>query len=677
MMIFPETKQEEIKTEIFDMMISDPYRWLEDAESKETKEWIEAQNIHVGSSLRNKNFEKFSLELVEDFKVTGFSNPIPCGGKYFYSERQPGEDQFVIYVKEGIDGIPTKLVDPNGMNADNTVSIDFWSISRTGKYLIYGLSQGGDEMPTMYIKDIAKEGVLEQIPRCKTAHARWLPDDYGFFYKRNPREGTVPKNEEHLHAKVYFHRIGEDSENDELIFGKDRPKDDMLALSLSLDGRYLAIQAAQNWIENEIYIYDRETKQTTPLVAGVPALFSCSFLEDKVALYTNYKANNYRVLWAPFDSFFAPLDQWQELIPERGNLLQSVVFTKDKILAEYLVDVCSKVLMFDHEGKELAEIPLPSHSSLAGISARREEYEFFYGVESFTFPKVTYRYIPDEDKFVEYRKTQNPIDPSEYVTKQEWYSSKDGTNIPLFIFHKRDLTKSERHPTILYGYGGFGNTETPSFKKNFVPWIKQGGIFAVANIRGGAEFGEEWHKQGVKEKKQNSFDDFIAAAEYLIKEGYTDRGHLGILGGSNGGLLVNAVEVQRPDLFKAVCSRVPLTDMVRFPLFGMASRWVHEYGNPDNKEDLERILTWSPYHNVKDGVEYPATFFTTANKDVRVNPLHARKMAAILQSVNKNNDILIFTEMEAGHGAGKPVKKMVESGALILTFFAQELELLR
>lgn len=672
-MNFPKTKRGTTKEEIFGQVINDPYRWLEDANNPEVKNWIDVQNTYTDKFLRNEDFEKFSLELVEDFKVTNFSNPIPCKGKYFYAERQHGEDQFVIYVKEGIEGAPTKLVDTNGMNSENTVSIDFWSISRTGKYLVYGLSQGGDEMPTLYVKDINEEGILEQIPRCKTAHARWLPDDSGFFYKRNPREGSVPKNEEHLHSKVYFHRIGEDPENDELIFGDGRPKDDMLALAISLNGRYLSIRAARNWTENEIYIYDIENKQIKPLILGIPALSRIYFLEDKAIVYTNYKANNYRVLSVGLDSLFTPLGKWQELIPERDNLLQSITLTKDKILAEYLVNVCSKVIILNHQGEEQKEIPLPMHSSLMGVSASREEREFFYGVESFTFPKMTYRYVPGEDKFVEYRKTQNSINPNEYVIKQEWCSSKDETRIPLFIFHKKDLVNNEPHPTILCGYGGFGHSEIPSFKKNFVPWLRRGGIFAVANIRGGSEFGEEWHVQGIKEKKQNSFDDFIAATGYLIKEGYTDSKHLGILGGSNGGLLVNASEIQRPDLFRAVCSRIPLTDMVRFPLFGMASRWVHEYGNPKNKEDLERILAWSPYHNVKEGVEYPASLFTTAEKDARVDPLHARKMTAMLQSVNKKNNIFLFTEKEAGHGRGKPVKKIVESQALMLAFFAEKL----
>jgi prolyl oligopeptidase len=370
-----------------------------------------------------------------------------------------------------------------------------------------------------------------------------------------------------------------------------------------------------------------------------------------------------------------PLDEWKEFIPERKFLLETVRITKSKILIEYLVNACSEVVTFDYEGKETGKIPLPPYSTLAGISSRKDEEEFFYGVETFVFPKIVYRYDPSAMDYLEWRRTDNPIQPDDYVVKQEWYVSKDGTKVSMFVFHKKGLTFDESNPTILYGYGGFAKNETPLFMRNWVPWIERGGIFAVANIRGGGEFGEQWHKDGIKENKQNSFDDFIAAGEYLISQKYTNKGHLGILGVSNGGLLVSAVAVERPDLFNAVCARVPLTDMVRFPKFGIAMRWIHEYGNPDIVEDLKNILKWSPYHNVREGIEYPNFLFTTANKDTRVDPLHARKMTARLQEVNKKNEVLLYTEMDAGHGAGKPIVKIVESQALVISFFAGQLDL--
>jgi prolyl oligopeptidase len=394
-----------------------------------------------------------------------------------------------------------------------------------------------------------------------------------------------------------------------------------------------------------------------------------------VLVHTDYKANNYRVLESSFDGMFKPIDDWKVLLPEGEHYMESFIITKDRMFAEYLVNACSEVRVFDHNGVELEKLPLPPFSSLAGLSCRRDEREFFYGVETFVFPKVLYRFNPDSSEYSEYRRTENPIDPDAYDVKQEWYASKDGTQIPMFVFHKKGVSLDSKNPTVLYGYGGFNSSEVPMFMRNWVPWIERGGVFVVANIRGGGEFGNMWHKGGVKKNKQNTFDDFIAAGEHLISQKYTSTEYLGILGGSNGGLLTAAVSVQRPDLFQAACSRVPLTDMVRFPKFGIAMRWVHEYGDPQIKEDLENILRWSPYHNVKAGVKYPSFFFTTADKDTRVDSLHARKMTAALEDATSANKVLLSTEVDAGHGSGKPVIKIVESQALVLAFFANELGL--
>lgn len=677
-MDIPITKKEVINEKLHDHLISDAYQWLENPDSEETKKWVVEQNKYAESFLKDSSFKTFSDELIKNFKTTTFSTPHTIKGKkkYFYTERQPNEDQHSIFVKNGLNGEPIKLVDPNGMNKDNTVSIDFWNPSRSGKYLAYGLSQGGTEMATLYIKNVdANENLTDKIINCRYSAVRWLPDDSGFFYTRNPRPNTVSKGEEHMHVKVYFHKLGDDSDNDELIFGKDRPKDDMIGLGTSIDGNYLFIQVSQSWTKNDIYIYNRTDKTITPLVSGVDAKFSLYFAKEKAFILTNYKANNYKVISVSLDSLFTPIEKWETFIPEKDYLLEDISITEDKIIASYLVNACSKVYIFDYQGNEQGELPLPAYSSVGSISTHREEKEFFYSVGSFTFPTIIYRFDCDKNNYSEYRKFDNPINPSDYVVNQEWYESKDGTKIPMFIVHKKDIKNDGNNPTILYGYGGFHSSQTPGFNRNWVPWFERNGIFVVANIRGGGEFGADWHKSAMKDKKQNSFDDFIAAAEYLIDKKYTSKDYLGILGGSNGGLLVSAVAVQKSNLFKAVCSRVPLTDMVRFHKFGMAIRWTNEFGNPEIKEELENILKWSPYHNIKDGVEYPNFLFTTGLKDSRVDPLHARKMAAILQNTNKHNNVFIVTDMEAGHGAGKPISKIVESQAFALSFFAKYLKL--
>ncbi len=673
----PRNKREDIVEEINGIRVADPYRWLEDAEDPEVQAWIKKQNEELDTQLKGSEFEVFSKELAESFKVTTYSNPTPVHGKYFYVERAQDEDQFVLYMKNGLDGTPVTLFNPNGQHEGNTVTIDYWEESATGKYIAYGISQGGDEMATLFLKDTDTNQELEEkIVRCRYSQVRWLPDDSGFFYTRNPRPGTVPTNEEYLHVKVYFHKLGDDPDTDEMVFGADRPKDDMVSIDLSPDGTYLCIQASQEWSANDVFVYNRETKELRPLIVGIPSKFSCTFLKDRLLIETNYKANNSRVLWNTYDDLYKPIDEWREFIPEKEFMLESISVTNSKVFLQYLVNVSSEVSIFDYEGVEVGKLPLPPYSSLAGISSRKVEEEFFYSVDSFLFPRIFYRYDPNTKEYLEYRKTETPLNPDDYEVRQEWYASKDGTKVPMFILHKKGIELNGSNPTVLYGYGGFGSNVTPAFMRGWAPWIEKGGIYVIANIRGGAEFGEKWHKDGIKDKKQNSFDDFIAAAEYLISKNYTSVEHLGITGASNGGLLVSAVGVQRPDLFKSVCSKVPLTDMVRFPKFGMAVRWVHEYGNPNNEEDLKNILTWSPYHNVKVGTKYPDFLFTTANKDTRVYPFHSRKMAAVLQDAHEHNTALVLTEMDAGHGAGKPVIKIVESQAIALAFFAKTLGLL-
>lgn len=665
----PPTKRDEIVEIIHGKEISDPYQWLENGDDPEVQKWIESQNEYTDSFLKNDFFETFSRELVKNFKVTNFTNPKPVRGSYFYTERQPDEDQMVLYVKHGLDAIPIILVNPNGMKEGNTVSLDYWAASHTGRYIAYGLSEGGDEMSTLHVMEVATQKILESIERCRHSAVRFLPDDSGFFYNRNPKEGEVPKNEEHLHSKVYFHTIRTNPMDDPLIFGEGRPKDDMIDLTISADGNLLAIYVAHNWAENEVYLYDRQAKVLKPLIVGIPSKFYVLFTNERVLLHTNYHANNNRVLACSLKDITQPLEMWHELVPEKEYVLEGLSVTEDKILLQYLVNVCSQVTIIDHGGKEIGTLPLPPFSDVSGISSRKDEKEFFYSVESYIFPKKIYHFAPLTNLYSLYREVENPINPEDYIVKQEWVISKDGTGVPMFIFHKKDIRMNGENPLILQGYGGFGINSSPIFMRTWLPWLERGGVFAVANIRGGSEFGEKWHMDGIREKKQNTFDDFISCAEYVVQKKYTNHKHLGIVGGSNGGLLVSAVTIQRPDLFDAVCARVPLTDMVRFPQFGVASRWTNEYGNPQIKEELEWLLTWSPYHNVKEGTEYPNFLFTTANKDSRVNSLHARKMAALLQATNKTNPVLLFTEMEAGHGAGKPISKMVEVQAMILSFF--------
>ncbi len=672
----PRTKKINVVDKIKGYNIVDSYRWLENSKDKKVKNWIDAQNKYSNSFLKNDTQKTISKELIKNFKVGNVTCPDSVGGRYFYLERQPHQDQMVLYYKKGLNGKPIKLVDPNSKRKGSTTTIDYWLPCWSGKYIIYGLSKGGDEMSTLYIMNVDKKNSPPvKIANCSHSSIQWLPDDSGFYYTKNPRPGSVPKNELRLHTKVYFHKLGNSPNNDKLIFGKNRPKDDMIGLSLSIDGKYLAIHASRTWSENEIYIYNRINNKLQPLIVNMPFKFTLHFLPNKAVLRTNYKANNFRLLSISLNAMTGEIRKWKEFCPEQKHLLKSVWVTKNSVLLEYLKNACSEVIVLNHSGRKTNKVPLPEISSIIEISTRETEKEFFYKYDSFTFPSKLCRFNPKNNHFDKYKFQKNPINPNNYSAKQKWFLSKDGTKIPIFIFHKKGVVLNSKNPTLLYGYGGFGINETPAFLRPYLSWFKRGGIFAIANIRGGGEFGELWHKSGIKKKKQNSFNDFIKASEFLISQKYTDQNHLGIIGGSNGGLLVSAVAVQRPDLFKAVCARVPLTDMVRFSKFGIAMRWIHEYGNPEIGKELKNILKWSPYHNVKNATEYPNILFTTATNDTRVDPLHARKMTALLQSVNKQNKILIYTETNAGHGQGKPISKFIEVQSLILTFFSKELDL--
>ena len=671
-----DNKREELTEEINGFKVSDPYRWLEDSDDPAVEQWIDKQNELVDEKIKGGQFEIFSDELVKDFQTTNFSTPLAVNGRYFYMERKPDQDQLVLYVKEGLDDEPTAIFDPNGRKEENTISINYWQVSRTGDYVAYGISEDGDEMATLYVYDVeAEERLSDEIINCRYSSISWLSDDSGFYYNRNPRPGEVPEDEIHMHPKVYLHTLGDDPSEDELIFGDGRPKDDMIHHSLSPDDTYLAINVSQDWTENDIYLYNTQTQELDQLISGDEFTTNISFLPDKALLYTSYEADNFRVLATGYDNLSQPLDEWREFIPEKEHVLQGFSVTSDTVLVEYLENVSSAVSVYDHQGNQLETLPLPKHSSLIGISSRRDEEEFFYSVNSHITSRTTYRFDPEEQAVNEYRQESNPINPDEYVVKQEWYESRDGTEVPMFIIHHEDITLDGSNPTVLYGYGGYGTSLTPNFSRSILPWLRRGGVHAIANIRGGGEFGDSWHKDGIKEKKTNSFDDFIAAGEHLIESGYTSSGHLGAEGGSNGGLLVAAAAIKRPSLFAAVSSQVPLTDIVRFHKFGMASRWVHEYGSPENADDLKYILDWSPYHNIESGEVYPHFLFTTAKQDTRVHPMHARKMAAQLQDENSDGDTFIYTEEKAGHGPGTPIRKIVEEQAIINTFFAQKLGL--
>ena len=650
--------------------VYDNYRWLEDYSNQEVKDWIDKQNIQTEEKLINDNYNVFYKELEKGLDYDAYTNFSKKEDKYFFRKRLSGEDQWSVYMRDNLNGEDLEII----TTKNNRESIDYFSPSKTGKYVIYGISKSGDEIADLFVKDLDKNEIIQEIKNCRYSSIAWMDNESGFFYTRNPKKGTVPDDELSMHAKIYFHNIGEDSNKDKLIFGEGRPKDDMLKIKISPDNKYLSIRVANDFSKNDIHIYDINNESTKHLIKGYNSSFSLVFLKDKILLQTNHNANNNKILQNSYKKMFDGLDSWKEFVSEKDNILNSFNVTKNKIILNYTENIISKSEIIDHEGNFLKELPLPDNSTIGKISSSLKEEEFFYNYQSFIIPKMMIRFNPEENKFEEFIKTKNTINSENYIVKQKWTTSKDGVKIPMFIFHSKDIELDGKNPTIITGYGGFGLSREPAFISSYIPFIKRGGVFVVSNIRGGGEFGKSWHDAATKENKQNSYDDFIACSEYLIENKYTNSKKLGCMGGSNGGLLVSVVGVQRHDLFIAICSHVPLTDMVRFHNFGMASRWIHEYGNPEDKEELKNILKWSPYHNVEKDIKYPTFLFTTGEKDNRVDPLHARKMCAIIQDT-KDNKSLIFTEKESGHGAGKPIKKVLEMQARVLSFFKTNLDL--
>ncbi len=672
---YPKTKIDPVVEKMYGKTIIDNYRWLEDGEKQEVKNWVKAQNTFTEKILKKISGRKqFQKELLSYMKTGWQSSPLPVRGIYFWSQQKAGQNQPVVYFKKGLSENSNVLIDPNKLAKQGIVSVDYWRVSPKGTYIAYGLSCGGDENATLYIKKVKAGKILKDtIKNARWAIVSWLPDESGFFYVCEPAPGSVPQGDEHYFRRIFFHQLGDDSKNDQMIFGAGRPKADMPSMHLSPDGRWLVIEASSDWTRNDVFLYDVINKKTRPIVEGIDAKFDAYLAKDKIYLVANYRAEKFRVLMAEVNKLPKKIEDWQVFIPEEKHRLAFLVFTEDKILANYLVNVCSAVRIFNYDGRQVGSLPLPELSVISNFGSRREEKEFFFKVVSFFSAGTIFRYDSKDGNYKIYHREKLELNQKEFQARQTWYKSFDGIKVPMFIFAKKSVKLDGKNPALLYGYGGFDNSATPHFLRAWLPFLRRGGIYVIANIRGGGEFGESWHRGGILKNKQKSFDDFQAAAGFLIKQKYASPQKLAIIGGSNGGLLVGACLVQRPDLYKAVICEVPLLDMVRFPKFLVAARWVNEYGNPSKKEDFYRIIKWSPYHNVKKGVEYPNVLFTTANKDSRVDPLHARKMAALLQAVNKQNIVLLRTESDAGHGSGKPLGKVINETADILAFLKGQL----
>jgi prolyl oligopeptidase len=647
--------------------VPDPYRWLEDLDSERTRAWIEAQNQLTFDYLQRIPARQRLLErLTQLWNYEKYSQPFKEGGRYFYFKNDGLQNQSVLYTQESLEAEARVLLDPNTLSEDGTVALSGIAISRDGRYLAYGLSRSGSDWQEWKVRDIETgEDLPDHLRWIKFSGASWTPDGQGFFYSRydEPPPGREYESANYF-QKLYYHRLGTPQSEDLLVYHRPDQKEWGFAGGVTEDGNYLIISVWRGTDPKNLLFYKDLRDPNLPVVELIREFEAeYSFVGNdgsRFWLLTDLNAPRRRLVTIDLDN----PGQVQEVIPEAEETLQGVSLINNQFVAFYLKDAHTQIKTFALDGTYLGEIPLPGLGSASGFGGKRYDTETFYTFTSFTTPPTIYRYDFTTGRSTLFRQPQVDFDPQAYEVQQVFYPSKDGTRIPMFLVHRRGLARTGDHPTLLYGYGGFGISLTPSFSVGLVAWLEMGGVYAQPNLRGGGEYGEAWHQAGTKLNKQKVFDDFIAAAEWLVANGYTNPSKLAISGGSNGGLLVGACLTQRPDLFAAALPAVGVFDMLRFHKFTIGWAWISEYGSPEDPEEFKALYAYSPLHNLKPGTAYPATLITTADHDDRVVPAHSFKFAAALQAAQGGSQpILIRIDTKAGHGAGKPTTKLIEETA--------------
>jgi prolyl oligopeptidase len=675
MLSYPPTPQDNTIDLLHGENIADPYRWLEDGESVETRRWTEHQNAFTRAYLEaypGRDRIRARLEQLLGIGVLGV--PAPARGHYFYLRREGKQNQPVLYWRDGARGKDRIAVDPNSLNSSGTTALDWFYPSWDGTMLAYGLSENGSEQSVLHLLEVAGGRILDdRIFRTRAVSLAWLPDGTGFYYTRYPAAGEVPAGEEHYHRAIYFHRLGTEWESDPLVY-RPREKEFWPGVSLSPDGRWLLVSVARTFDQTDLYLRDLVAGGSlVPVVEGLPASFDGQIAHGRLYIRTNLVAPTYGLYEVNPEQ--PERSAWKELVAARRDaVLESVTIALDRLALGYLQQASARLHLCDLDGGTVEEIALPTLGSLFGVSAEWDGTEMFYGFSSYTVPPTVFRVDLSGGVSELWRRVEADIDPAEFNVQQVSYPSRDGTTVSMFMVHRQGLQLSGDNPAYLTGYGGFNISMTPAFSRSLILWLEHGGVLAVPNIRGGGEYGESWHQAGILGSKQNSFDDFIGAAEWLVQQGYTRPERLAAAGGSNGGLLVGAALTQRPDLFRAVLVQVPLLDMLRYHRFLIARLWIPEYGSADDPEQFRWLRSYSPYHHVYDGQAYPAVMLATAESDTRVDPMHARKMAARLQAASSaNRPILLRLEARAGHGAGKPLSKVIDELTDSWTFVFSEL----
>ena len=668
---YPISKKVDQVDDYFGNKVADPYRWLEYDTAQDVKAWVEAENKLTFDYLDKIPFrQKIKERLTDIFNYPKYSSPFRAGAYYFFSKNSGLQNQSVIYYQKGLDGKAEVFLDPNTMSADGTAALSLLGFSKDKKYVAYAINQSGSDWQNIYVMEIATKKLLsDKLEWVKFSGAAWKGN--GFYYSRYdaPKNGKELSDKNEFH-KIYYHKLGEPQAKDQLIYEDKTKPLRYYGAQTTEDERFLLVYVSEGTDGTELYAKDLSKNETkfTQLVKGFDDNYSViNNNGDRLLVQTDAGAPNQRVVL--MDPQHPEMKNWKDIIPEKPELLQSASTGGMKIFASYLKDVATKVYQYDYKGGLEREIELPALGNAYGFGGDTDDDMCFYGFTSFTYPPTIYRYDMKSGKSTVWQKSEVKFNPEDFETKQVFYTSKDGTKVPMFIVYKKGLVLDGNNPTLLYSYGGFNISLQPSFSTSRIILLENGGVFAMANIRGGGEYGEKWHEAGKLLKKQNVFDDFIGAAEYLIKEKYTSSDKLAIQGGSNGGLLVGACMTQRPDLYRVAFPAVGVLDMLRYHKFTVGWGWAVEYGSSDSLVHFNNLYKYSPLHNVKENMNYPATMVTTADHDDRVVPAHSFKFIATLQEKYKgNNPLLIRVDVKAGHGAGKPTSKIIDEQVDIWSF---------
>jgi len=663
----PVARVEVVRDTLAGQVIEDPYRWLEQKDAPETRQWIDAENAYTSALLDPlPGRERVHARLEQLMKVDAQGIPFEKGGRYFFSRRAASQAISVLYMREGLDGKDQVLIDPHPLSPDQTTTVGFLDVSDDGKLMAYATRLGGEDEVSIAFRDIdSGQDLADHLPRARYFGCSMTADKKGVYYSRHTSEGS----------RVFFHAMGSDPATDKLLFGTGYGPEKIIGVGLSEDRRWLqiAVYYGSATDRSELYVMDVPGGgPVVPVVNDIPAYFRGSIGGDTMYMQTNWEASNNRIF--AVDLRHPSRDAWKEIIPAGDAVIDGFSLSGGRLFVNYLKNVVSSVRIFDPTGKPLGTIEFPSLGTVGEMSGEWAKSEAFFTFASFNVPTTIYRYDTASGQQTAWWRSSAPIKSDQFEVKQVWYASKDGTKVPMFLVHKKGLKLDGARPTLLTGYGGFSVAETPSFSGRAALWIESGGVFALPNLRGGNEFGETWHHAGMLEKKQNVFDDFIGAAEWLVANKYTNPKKLCITGGSNGGLLVGAALTQRPDLFAAVVCSVPLLDMLRYQNFLVARFWVPEYGSAENLDQFKFIRAYSPYQNVKKGTKYPAVLFISGDSDTRVDPLHARKMCALMQaSTGSDKPILLHYDTKAGHSGGKPIGKQIDDLTQEMMFLSSQL----